>query len=89
MAPAAVRKFDEALDPMGKKIEIETYDDAGHAFENPNGERYRAADAADAWKRNSRLSCHDAEKVMAKDAARSKAQPGGQKPRRERSPGRT
>ena len=37
---------------MGKKVEIKIYDDAGHAFENPNNkEGYRAADAADAWKR--------------------------------------
>jgi carboxymethylenebutenolidase len=51
ITPTDVRKFGEALDQMGKKIEIKIYDDAGHAFENPNGERYRAADAADAWKR--------------------------------------
>ena len=43
-----MRKFGEALDQMGKKIEIKIYDDAGHAFENRNGERCRAA--AD-WKR--------------------------------------
>ena len=50
--PADVRKFGEALDKMGKKIEIKIYDDAGHAFENPNNrDGYREADAADAWKR--------------------------------------
>ena len=50
--PADVRKFGEALDQMGKKIEIKIYDDAGHAFENPNNkDGYREADAADAWKR--------------------------------------
>jgi carboxymethylenebutenolidase len=50
--PADVRKFGETLDQMGKKIEIKIYDDAGHAFENPNNkDGYRAADAADAWKR--------------------------------------
>jgi carboxymethylenebutenolidase len=50
--PEDVRKFGEALDKMGKKIEIKIYDDAGHAFENPNNQQgYRAADAADAWKR--------------------------------------
>ena len=49
---ADVRKFGEALDNMGKKIEIKIYDDAGHAFENPNNrDGYREADAADAWKR--------------------------------------
>jgi carboxymethylenebutenolidase len=50
--PADVRKFGEALEQMGKKIEIKIYDDAGHAFENPNNkDGYREADAADAWKR--------------------------------------
>ena len=51
--PAAdVRKFGETLDQMGKKVEIKIYDDAGHAFENPNNkDGYRPADAADAWKR--------------------------------------
>ncbi|HXJ88029.1 MAG TPA: dienelactone hydrolase family protein [Candidatus Binatia bacterium] len=49
---ADVRKFGETLDQMGKKIDIKIYDDAGHAFENPNNkDGYRAADAADAWKR--------------------------------------
>ena len=50
--PADVRKFGETLDQMGKKIEIKIYDDAGHAFENPNNkDGYREADAKDAWKR--------------------------------------
>lgn len=50
--PADVRKFGEALDQMGKKIEIKIYDDAGHGFQNPNNkDGYREADAADAWKR--------------------------------------
>jgi len=50
--PADVRKFGDTLDQMGKKIDIKIYDDAGHAFENPNNkDGYRAADAADAWKR--------------------------------------
>jgi carboxymethylenebutenolidase len=49
---ADVRKFGEILDSMGKKIEIKIYDDAGHGFQNPNNkDGYRAADAADAWKR--------------------------------------
>lgn len=52
ITPDDVHKFGEALDKMGKKIEIKIYDDAGHAFENPNNkEGYRAADAADAWRR--------------------------------------
>jgi carboxymethylenebutenolidase len=50
--PADVKKFAEELDKLGKKIQIKIYEDAGHAFENPNNkEGYRAADAADAWKR--------------------------------------
>ncbi len=37
---------------LGKKIDVKIYDDAGHGFENPNKKTgYRAADAADAWKR--------------------------------------
>ena len=48
---ADVRKFGETLDHMGKKIDIKIYDDAGHAFQNPNNkDGYRAADTADAWK---------------------------------------
>jgi carboxymethylenebutenolidase len=50
--PADVKKFGATLDQLGKKIDIHIYDDAGHAFENPNNkEGYRAADADDAWKR--------------------------------------
>jgi carboxymethylenebutenolidase len=50
--PEDVRKFGESLDKMGKKIELKIYDDAGHAFENPNNAQgYRAADAQDAWQR--------------------------------------
>jgi carboxymethylenebutenolidase len=36
----------------GKTVDIKIYDDAGHAFENPNNkEGYKAQDAADAWQR--------------------------------------
>jgi carboxymethylenebutenolidase len=50
--PDDVKKFGETLDKMGKKIDIQIYDDAGHAFENPNNKNgYRPDDAADAWKR--------------------------------------
>jgi carboxymethylenebutenolidase len=50
--PADVHKFERQLKQLGKKVEIKIYDDAGHAFENPNNkDGYRAADAADAWKR--------------------------------------
>src|SRR2546425_2262673 len=50
--PDDVKKFGAALDQLGKKIDIKIYDDAGHAFENPNNkDGYRPADAADAWSR--------------------------------------
>lgn len=50
--PDDVRKFETTMKQLGKKIEIKIYDDAGHAFENPNNKTgYRAADAADAWQR--------------------------------------
>jgi carboxymethylenebutenolidase len=52
ITPDDVHKFANSLENMGKKIDVKIYDDAGHAFENPNNkEGYRAADAADAWKR--------------------------------------
>lgn len=48
----SVRKFEKELKSQGKEVEIVIYDDAGHAFENPNNkDGYRAADAADAWKK--------------------------------------
>src|SRR5258707_4922483 len=52
ITPDDVHKFEAAMKQAGKKIDIRIYDDAGHAFENPNNtDGYRAADAADAWKR--------------------------------------
>jgi carboxymethylenebutenolidase len=52
ITPEDVQKFEQAMKQLGKKIEIKIYDDAGHAFENPNNKQgYREADAADAWKR--------------------------------------
>ncbi len=52
ITPDDVHKFEAAMKKMGKKIDIKIYDDAGHAFENPNNKTgYRAGDAADAWKR--------------------------------------
>jgi len=54
ISPDDVKKFGDTLDKLGKKVEIKIYDDAGHGFENPNNkDGYRAADAADAWKRTS------------------------------------
>src|SRR3984893_1113949 len=50
--PDDVRKFEAAMKQQGKKIDVKIYDDAGHAFENPNNKTgYRPDDAADAWKR--------------------------------------
>jgi carboxymethylenebutenolidase len=52
ITPDDVHKFEAAMKQLGKKVEIKIYDDAGHAFENPNNkEGYRPVDAADAWKR--------------------------------------
>jgi carboxymethylenebutenolidase len=52
ITPDDVHKFEAAMKQLGKKVQIKIYDDAGHAFENPNNkEGYRSADAADAWKR--------------------------------------
>jgi carboxymethylenebutenolidase len=47
-----VKKFEQTLKQMGKKVDVVIYSDAGHGFENPNNKAgYRADDAADAWKR--------------------------------------
>ena len=52
ITPDDVHTFQKALDKLGKKIDVKIYDDAGHAFENPdNKQGYREADAADAWNR--------------------------------------
>src|ERR1035437_2929969 len=52
ITPDDVHKFEQQLKQQGKKVDIKIYDNAGHAFENPNNkDGYRAADAADAWKR--------------------------------------
>jgi carboxymethylenebutenolidase len=47
-----VKKFEQSMKQMGKKVEIVIYPNAGHGFENPNNDTgYRPTDAADAWKR--------------------------------------
>ncbi|HEY3975559.1 MAG TPA: dienelactone hydrolase family protein [Candidatus Sulfotelmatobacter sp.] len=52
ITPDDVHKFESSMKQLGKKIEVKIYDDAGHAFENPNNkDGYRPADAADAWQR--------------------------------------
>jgi len=50
--PDDVKKFQQALEQLGKKVDIKIYPEAGHGFENPNNKpAYRADDAADAGKR--------------------------------------
>jgi len=52
ITPDDVHKFEAALKQFGKSVDIKIYDDAGHAFENPNNkDGYRPADTVDAWKR--------------------------------------
>jgi carboxymethylenebutenolidase len=52
ITPDDVKKFQQAMEQLGKKIDVKIYPDAGHAFENPNNKQgYRAEDAADAWTR--------------------------------------
>ena len=47
-----VKKFEQSMKQLGKKVEIVIYPNAGHAFENPNNKTgYRPDDASDAWKR--------------------------------------
>jgi len=52
ITPDDVKKFQAAMEKLGKKIEVKIYSGAGHAFENPNNkDGFRAQDAADAWQR--------------------------------------
>ena len=52
ITPDDVHKFEATMKQMGKKIDVKIYDDAGHAFENPNNKGgYRPEDAANAWQR--------------------------------------
>ena len=52
ITPEDVKKFQQSMEQLGKKIEVKIYPDAGHAFENPNNKQgYRPEDAADAWQR--------------------------------------
>lgn len=48
--PHKVRAFETCMNAAGKRVHIEIYDGASHAFENPTNKRgYRPAAAADAW----------------------------------------
>jgi carboxymethylenebutenolidase len=50
ITPADVNKFESQMKALGRTVEIHSFPNAGHAFENPNDQRYRADDAAEAWK---------------------------------------
>ncbi len=51
ITPADVKQFTAQMKALGKTADIHIFDDAGHAFENPNNKTgYRADDAAEAWK---------------------------------------
>jgi carboxymethylenebutenolidase len=48
--PGKVRAFERCMNSAGKRVDIEIYDGAGHAFENPSNQRgYRPKAAAVAW----------------------------------------
>jgi carboxymethylenebutenolidase len=47
----SVRRFEAALERLGKDHEIHVYEGAGHAFANPSGNNFNAGYAADAWTR--------------------------------------
>jgi carboxymethylenebutenolidase len=52
ITPSDVRAFEKAMKADGKSIDVKIYDDAGHAFQNPNNkDGYRPEDTADAWSR--------------------------------------
>jgi carboxymethylenebutenolidase len=44
-----VRQFEQQMKQLGKPAEIALFPEAGHGFENPNNQSYRADDAAEAW----------------------------------------
>ena len=48
---AAVRDFEQALEILGKNVEIEIYPEAAHAFANPASANYNASVAELAWTR--------------------------------------
>ena len=46
-----VRRFEATLEELGKDVDVQVYEGAGHAFANPSGERYEPEAARDAWQR--------------------------------------
>jgi carboxymethylenebutenolidase len=52
ITPDDVHKFEQSMKQLGRKVDVKIYDDAGHAFQNPNNKTgYRPDDTADAWRR--------------------------------------
>lgn len=47
----SVRRFEAALERLGKHYDIQVYEGAGHAFANPSGNNFNAEYAGDAWNR--------------------------------------
>ncbi len=53
ITPDDVHAFADAMQSLGKNVNVKIYPDAGHAFENPNNTAgYKPEDAADAQKRS-------------------------------------
>jgi carboxymethylenebutenolidase len=48
---ADVRQMETTLKELGKTVEIQVYEGAGHGFANPSGQGYNAAAADQAWAR--------------------------------------
>lgn len=46
------RALAKQLEDLGKRVQLITYPDAGHAFMNDSGANYNAEIAADAWKKS-------------------------------------
>jgi carboxymethylenebutenolidase len=49
--PKKVNEFESNLETVGRDAKIFIYDDAGHAFANPSGQRYNKEAAQDAWQK--------------------------------------
>lgn len=52
ITPDDVHAFEKTMKSENKYVDLKIYEDAGHAFENPNNTNgYRPEDTTDAWKR--------------------------------------
>ena len=49
--PEQVKEFESQLKDLGKTVDVNIYEGAGHAFANPSGERYNEDAAKDAWEK--------------------------------------